>query len=74
VVDCGEFSTNQWIGRVHVPKLLAGIKLSLPALAKEFKLKRGFKELFGTTVFNYLSEIRLEQVKIYYFCKGIINS
>jgi AraC-like DNA-binding protein len=29
----------------------------------EYKLKRGFKELFGNTVFGYLSEIRLELAK-----------
>jgi AraC family transcriptional activator of pyochelin receptor len=41
---------------------------SLSALARtvglnEFKLKRGFKEIFGTTVFAYLTEQRLEQAK-----------
>lgn len=40
----------------------------LSALAKivgvnEYKLKRGFKEVFGTTVFGYLSEARLEIAK-----------
>ncbi|MFA6149807.1 MAG: AraC family transcriptional regulator [Chitinophagaceae bacterium] len=29
----------------------------------EFKLKKGFKELFGQTVFEYLSEVRLEIAK-----------
>lgn len=38
---------------------------ALPQLARavginEYKLKRGFKEMFGTTVFGYLSEARLE--------------
>jgi AraC family transcriptional activator of pyochelin receptor len=41
---------------------------SLSALAKicgvnEYKLKRGFKETFGTTVFGYLSDARLELAK-----------
>lgn len=41
---------------------------SLPELAhitgiNEFKLKRGFKELFGSTVFGYLAEARLEWAK-----------
>ena len=41
---------------------------SLSELSKEigmneYKLKRGFKELFGTTVFGYLSRIRLEKAK-----------
>lgn len=30
----------------------------------EYKLKRGFKELFGTTVFGYLSDFRLEKAKL----------
>jgi AraC family transcriptional regulator, transcriptional activator of the genes for pyochelin and ferripyochelin receptors len=29
----------------------------------EYKLKRGFKEMFGTTVFGYLSETRLDMAK-----------
>lgn len=41
---------------------------SLPELARvaglnEFKLKKGFKELFGYTVFGYLSEQRLADAK-----------
>lgn len=41
---------------------------SLPELARlaglnEFKLKKGFKELFGQTVFNYLSDYRLADAK-----------
>lgn len=41
---------------------------TLPALAKvaglnEFKLKKGFKEVFGTTVFNYLTAQRMEVAK-----------
>lgn len=29
----------------------------------DFKLKKGFKELFGNTVFGYLTDIRMEQAK-----------
>ena len=29
----------------------------------EFKLKKGFKELFGTTVFNYLNELKMKYAK-----------
>lgn len=41
---------------------------SLTELAKvaginEFKLKRGFKEIFNSTVFNYLNDHRMEQAK-----------
>lgn len=39
---------------------------TIPELAKiaginEFKLKRGYKEIFGTTIFGHLAETRLEQ-------------
>lgn len=39
---------------------------TLVALAREvgindFKLKKGFRELFGTTVFGYLNDLRMEQ-------------
>jgi AraC-like DNA-binding protein len=41
---------------------------SLPELAKiigvnEYKLKRGFKEMFGNTVFGFLADARLEIAK-----------
>ncbi len=43
-------------------------KFSLLSLARkaglnDFKLKRGFKELFGTTVFNYLNDLRMDYSK-----------
>ena len=38
-------------------------QLARKAGINEYKLKRGFKELFGTTVFGYLSNIRLEKAK-----------
>lgn len=40
----------------HPPSLT---KLALIAGINEFKLKRGFKELFGNTVFGYLADLRL---------------
>jgi AraC-like DNA-binding protein len=30
----------------------------------EYKLKRGFKEVFNQTAFSYLSDLRLELAKI----------
>ncbi|WP_249664415.1 helix-turn-helix transcriptional regulator, partial [Lysinibacillus sp. D4B1_S16] len=30
----------------------------------DFKLKKGFKEMYGTTVFGYLREKRLEQASL----------
>jgi AraC family transcriptional activator of pyochelin receptor len=38
-------------------------KLADVAGTNTFKLKNGFKELFGTTVFGYLNEVKLVQAK-----------
>ena len=38
-------------------------ELSKKAGLNEFKLKKGFKELFGTTVFGYINDIRMEHAK-----------
>lgn len=37
--------------------------LSRAVHLNEFKLKRGFKELYGTTVFGYLRQIRMEKAR-----------
>ena len=39
------------------------IQLAAIAGINEFKLKRGFKELFDQTVFGYLAEVRLEMAR-----------
>jgi len=41
---------------------------TIPELAKiaginEFKLKKGYKEIFGTTIFGHLAEARLQMAK-----------
>jgi AraC-like DNA-binding protein len=43
---------------------------SLPELSRilginEYKLKKGFKELFGNTVFGYLADLRLDMARDY---------
>ena len=40
------------------------LQLSEQTGLNDFKLKKGFKELFGTTVFGYLNDIRMEQAKM----------
>ena len=59
--DCIQFARDYLVGHLDNPP-------TLPALAKvaginEFKLKKGFKEVFGTTVFNYLTGRRMEIAK-----------
>jgi AraC-like DNA-binding protein len=39
------------------------IGLAKRAGINQMKLKSGFKELFGTTVFGYLSEVRLQEAR-----------
>ena len=60
------------IERLHHAKAILNQTLpnppSLLNLAKQiglndFKLKRGFREIFGTTVLGYVQSLRLEQAK-----------
>ncbi|ASK29982.1 AraC family transcriptional regulator [Chryseobacterium sp. T16E-39] len=39
-------------------------KLALEVGTNEFTLKKGFKEIFGTTVFGMVSDIRMEEAKL----------
>ncbi|RXK82954.1 helix-turn-helix transcriptional regulator [Filimonas effusa] len=39
------------------------IRLAELAGMNDFKLKKGFKELFGTTVFGYMTEVRMNKAK-----------
>jgi AraC family transcriptional activator of pyochelin receptor len=55
------FARDYLIQHLHQPP-------SLPELARvaglnEFKLKKGFKELFGQTVFGYLADFRLTEAR-----------
>jgi AraC-like DNA-binding protein len=55
------FARDYLIQHLHLPP-------SLPELARiaglnEFKLKRGFKEQFGQTVFGYLADFRLQEAR-----------
>jgi AraC-like DNA-binding protein len=60
------------IDRIHHAKMLIEQDLNAPcslaALARQvglndFKLKKGFKEVYGTTVFGYLHDLRMEQAR-----------
>jgi AraC-like DNA-binding protein len=55
------FARDYLISHMDMPPTLG--ELARTAGINEFKLKNGFKEIFGTTVFGYLSDYRLEQVK-----------
>jgi len=47
--------------RIENPPTLS--ELSKLVALNEYKLKRGFKELFGTTVFGYIHQIRMDLAK-----------
>lgn len=47
--------------RTHEPHSLR--KLAMEIGTNEFTLKKGFKEVFGTTVFNMLSDLKMEHAK-----------
>lgn len=55
------FARDYLISHMEMPPTLG--ELARTAGINEFKLKNGFKEIFGTTVFGYLSDYRLEQAK-----------
>jgi AraC-like DNA-binding protein len=68
---------SQWnktdIEKLHAARAIVKQYMAKPysihALSKlvglnEFKLKKGFKELFGTTIFGYLAEIRMQEARI----------
>ena len=60
-LECVSYAREYILNNIESPP-------GLTALAKivginEYKLKRGFKEVFGNTVFGYLSESRLELAK-----------
>jgi AraC family transcriptional activator of pyochelin receptor len=55
------FARDHLLKNIECPPTLTA--LSKMAGINEFKLKRGFKETFNKTVFEYLSEVRLEMAK-----------
>ncbi|HTE23198.1 helix-turn-helix domain-containing protein [Flavitalea sp.] len=60
-LECLKYAREYILNNIESPP-------ALTALAKivginEYKLKRGFKEVFGNTVFGYLSDARLELAK-----------
>lgn len=55
------FARDYLLRNIEYPPTLT--ELSRIAGINEFKLKRGFKETFSKTVFEYLSEVRLEMAK-----------
>ena len=56
------FARDYLIRNMDAPPTLT--ELSRRAGINEFKLKRGFKEVFDKTVFEYLAEVRLETARI----------
>ncbi|QEC78701.1 helix-turn-helix domain-containing protein [Mucilaginibacter ginsenosidivorax] len=55
------FARDYILDKLETPPTL--MELARIAGINEFKLKKGFKEVFGTTVFGYLNEIKMELAK-----------
>jgi len=55
------FAKDYLVKNIDNPPSLSG--LAKIAGINEFKLKKGFKEIFGSTVFNYLTAYRMERAK-----------
>lgn len=55
------FAHDYLLTHMDAPPTL--IQLAAIAGINEFKLKRGFKELFNNTVFGYLADVRLEMAR-----------
>ena len=59
--ECIMFVRECLLNKLDAPPSLS--ELARMAGINEYKLKRGFKEMFGTTVFSYLADARLEIAK-----------
>jgi AraC-like DNA-binding protein len=59
--DCIVHAKEYLLQHLHTPPSLT--ELAAIAGTNEFKLKKGFKELFNNTVFGYLSDTRLTQAR-----------
>ncbi|MXV49525.1 helix-turn-helix domain-containing protein [Pedobacter sp. HMF7647] len=56
--ECIRYAREYLLNHIEAPPSL--FQLAKIAGINEYKLKRGFKEVFGTTVFGYLADARLE--------------
>lgn len=59
--ECIMYAREYVMNKLETPPSLS--ELSKIVGINEYKLKRGFKEIFGNTVFGYLSDVRLEMAK-----------
>ena len=59
--DCIIYAKEYLLQHLHAPPSLSN--LALLAGINEFKLKKGFKELFNNTVFGYMNDARLALAK-----------
>lgn len=60
-IECLYKAKDILLGNIMQPPSLK--ELAYKSATNEFKLKKGFKELFGTTVYGMLQEVRLEYAK-----------
>ena len=58
--DTDKFHQLKYFLDTHFLEEYSLAELSRICLLNEFKVKKGFKELFGTTVFGYLRKLRMD--------------
>lgn len=61
--DIEKIHFAKYLVEQNISNPLSLTELSRKAGVNDFKLKKGFKELFGNTVFGYLHELRMEEAK-----------
>jgi len=62
--DISKFYTVKEMIEANLQKPLSHSQIARKVSINEFKLKSGFKEMFGTTIYNYLLEKRMSKAKI----------
>lgn len=80
--NCKTFCTfkKQDLDKIHEAKAIVEQRIDEPCSLLElshlvglndFKLKKGFKEVFGTTVFGYLNDLKMKRAKEMLMTQGI---
>ncbi len=61
--DLNKIHHARYLVEKNISQPLSLLELAHQAGLNEFKLKKGFKEVFGNTVFGYLHNLRMEEAK-----------
>src|SRR5690606_3155253 len=62
-IDVDKFYSAREFVSNHMLEPFSLREVAMHSGLNDYKLKRGFKELFGTTVFGYLNELKMSYAK-----------